>query len=248
MKKILVALMISMAFTACSFLSRGSGVDLEKKYSLNKEAAVKWEKTMINVLTSEAKISEWYGNENPLLNLRRQGKLTEKDLYFLEELGKLNANQVTDDDYEKFLDMLGIYVESLPRRFFLENTNLKDPKGLAKYMVKSSYSQIDNPSKYIKEEVAEEHEWAKIEELANKDDLSKRDVKKLRKILNAFIKRDNFFNKDVWYKKEVSNRVMELVEISKIPSKDKIELNNLNAKALYIAYSEYFSKLEKWSK
>ncbi len=251
MKKIIGAIVISLALTACSFLSKGSGVDLEKKYSLNKAAAVNWERVIPGVIASEAKISEWYGNENPIIHLRKTGSLNEKDLYFLEQLGKLNPNQVSDDDYETFLKMLDGYVASLPRRFFLANNNIKDPKGLVDYMIKASYSRIDNPSKYIREVVADSDEWEKIEKMSKKDDLSKKDVKKLRKLLNSFIKSDNFFNENVWYKQEVSNRVMELVKLNNstgAAAKDKIELNNLNAKALYVAYSEYFSKLENWDK
>ncbi len=200
MKKILGAIMISTALTACSFWSRGSGVDLTQKYSIDKAAAVNWETTIPNVIAAESKISEWYGNENPILNLRKTGKMNERDLFFLEQLAQLNPNQVTDDDFETFTKMLDGYVASLPRRFFLDTTNIKDPKGLVDYMVKSSYSQMDNPSKYIKDEVADKDEWEEIEEMSKKEDLSKKDVKKLRKLLNKFIKRDNFFNKDVWYK------------------------------------------------
>ena len=40
--------------------------------------------------------------------------------------------------------------------------------------------------------------------------------------------------------------VIELAEISKKEKLSRKELKNLNARALYEAYSDYFSNLEKW--
>lgn len=246
MKKVLLSLVLILVLTSCSSVIKKE--TLEQKYSLNKDAARNWEQTINGVIINESEIPDWFGDENPLLNLRKNGRLTERDLYFLEQLGKLQVNQIADEDYDKFLEILTRYVNGLPRRFVLLDTNIKDPKGLVTYMVKAANSKIDNPSKYIKEVVADEYEWSKIVELSQKDDLNEKDVKKLRKLLNTFIKRDNFFNASTWLNQEVSDRVIQLRELSKKEVKSKNGLNNINAKALYIAYPGFFSKLDKWSR
>jgi len=56
-----------------------------------------------------------------------------------------------------------------------------------------------------------------------------KDVKKLRKILAAFIKRSNFYNEQVWYQVEVSDRMIQLANLAKKQEKTKLELNNVNA-------------------
>lgn len=246
MKKVLLGLSLVLVLASCSSAIKKE--TLSQKYTINKEAARNWEETINGVIISESEIPDWFGEENPLLNLRKNGRLTERDLYFLEELGKLQANQITDEDYNKFLEILTRYVNGLPRRFVLEDTNIKDPKGLVDYMVKAANAKVDNPSKYIKEVVADEHEWSKIVELSKKNDLNEKDVKKLRKLLNTFIKRDNFFNPSTWLNQEISDRVLQLRELDKREVKSKNTLNNINAKALYIAYPGFFSKLDKWSR
>lgn len=113
-------------------------------------------------------------------------------------------------------------------------------------MVRQSYLRMDNPSNHIAKEVATESEWQEIVALSKQKDLSESDTKKLRKLLNKFIKRQEFFDSKSWYNVEVSPRVIEIVNISKKENETKLERNNVNAKALYIAYPEYFSKLDKW--
>lgn len=248
MKKILLGLTAILIFVSCSS-SNVKKETLVEKYSLDKNAAKNWEETISGVIIGEAEIPDWFGEENPLMNLRRHGRMSDKDLYFLEALGKTPVDQITDDDYKKFLDILTGYVNKLPRRFILDNTNIKDPKGLVDYMVKSANSQFDNPSKYIKEAVADEYEWGKIVELSKKSDLTTKDVRTLRKILNNFMKRENFFNPQVWFNQEISERVIQVRDLSKKSAqKTKIEQNNINAKAMYIAYPGFFSKLDRWNR
>lgn len=248
MKKILLGMVAILVFASCSS-TKVKKEDLIQKYSLNKAAAKNWEETITGVIVGEAKIPDWFGDENPLMNLRKNGRMTDRDLYFFESLGKMDSNQITDEDYDKFLDILTTYVSRLPRRFVLEDTNIKDPKGLVTYMVKAANSPIDNPSKYIKEVVADEHEWSKIVELSQKDDLKAKDVKALRKLLNTFMKRNDFFNAKVWFNQEISDRLIQIRDLNnENTTKTKLELNNINAKAMYIAYPGYFSKLDRWSK
>ncbi|MDO4690845.1 MAG: hypothetical protein Q4A58_06090 [Fusobacterium sp.] len=248
MKKVLLGLSLVILFSSCTGAKTNKSI-LAEKYSIDKSAAKDWERTIAEVIISEAELPDWFGEENPLMNLRKHGKLTDKDLYFLESLGKRDESQITDEEYGKFLDILTGYVNGLPRKFVLDDTNIKDPKGLVTYMVRSANSQADNPSKYIKEVVADKYEWDQIIAWSQKNDLDKKEVRKLRKLLNTFMKRDNFFNPQVWFSQEISERVVQIKDLNdKKSQKSKLELNNINAKAMYIAYSEYFSKLDRWSK
>ena len=96
--------------------------------------------------------------------------------------------------------------------------------------------------------MADKEDWDKIVAWSQKDDLNTKDVKKLRKLLASFIKKDNFFEPSVWYQVEVSDRVAILARLAKKSPKTKLELNNINAKALYIAYPEYLSKIDRWER
>lgn len=248
MKKVLLGLTAALLLASCTG-AKVKKESLVEKYSIDKAAAKNWERTISEVIISESEIPDWFGEENPLMNLRKHGKMTDKDLYFLEALGKTELSQITEEEYEKFLDILTGYVNRLPRKFILDDTNIKDPKGLVTYMVKASNSQADNPSKYIKEVVADKYEWDQIVAWSQKDDLNKKDVRKLRKLLNDFMKRNEFFNPQVWFNQEISDRVIQIRDLNNRKlEKTKLELNNINAKAMYIAYSEYFSKLDRWSK
>ena len=229
MKKLFLGLLISMLFISCSSMEKGSS--LEQKYNITKASAKEWDKTIINVIEGEALIEDWYGDENPIMYLRKTGKMSEKDFQFLLSLEKKDVTEITDDEYGKF---------------FLENENIKDPKGLVDRMVRESFVRMPNPSNHIKDVVATEDEWNKIVEYSKQTDLSEKDTKQLRKLLNKFIKRDEFFSTEVWYNREVSARMIKIANINAKENKTAIEKNNINAKALYIAYPEYFSKLEKW--
>jgi len=247
MKKILF--LLAMIFTLVSCSSTTNKKDLIQKYSLDKESAHNWETVMPNVMMAEATNPDWYGEDNPLVSLRKQGKMSEREYYFLDYLGKTPANQITDEEFDRFAKILTSFVNRTPRNFILEETNIKDPKGLVDFMVKeANSSQLDNPSKYIKEVVADKEEWAQIVALSEKADLNSKDVRKLRKLLVAFVKRENFFNEQVWLQVEVSDRVLQLAQMSRKVPKTKRELNNVNAKALYLAYPQFLSKIDRWSR
>ncbi|ATV36983.1 hypothetical protein CTM74_06140 [Fusobacterium pseudoperiodonticum] len=238
-----------MIFTLVSCSSTTNKKDLIQKYSLDKESAHNWETVMPNVMMAEATNPDWYGEDNPLVSLRKQGKMSEREYYFLDYLGKTPANQITDEEFDRFAKILTSFVNRTPRNFILEETNIKDPKGLVDFMVKeANSSQLDNPSKYIKEVVADKEEWAEIVALSEKADLNSKDVRKLRKLLAAFVKRENFFNEQVWLQVEVSDRVLQLAQMSRKVPKTKRELNNVNAKALYLAYPQFLSKIDRWSR
>ncbi|MBF1219035.1 MAG: hypothetical protein HXM16_03035 [Fusobacterium periodonticum] len=247
MKKILF--LLAMIFTLVSCSSTTNKKDLIQKYSLDKESAHNWETVMPNVMMAEATNPDWYGEDNPLVSLRKQGKMSEREYYFLDYLGKTPANQITDEEFDRFAKILTSFVNRTPRNFILEETNIKDPKGLVDFMVKeANSSQLDNPSKYIKEVVADKEEWAQIVALSEKADLNSKDVRKLRKLLVAFVKRENFFNEQVWLQVEVSDRVLQLAQMGRKVPKTKRELNNINAKALYLAYPQFLSKIDRWSR
>ena len=247
MKKILF--LLAMIFTLVSCSSTTNKKDLIQKYSLDKESAHNWETVMPNVMMAEATNPDWYGEDNPLVSLRKQGKMSEREYYFLDYLGKTPANQITDEEFDRFAKILTSFVNRTPRNFILEETNIKDPKGLVDFMVKeANSSQLDNPSKYIKEVVADKEEWAQIVALSQKSDLNSKDVRKLRKLLVAFVKRENFFNEQVWLQVEVSDRVLQLAQMARKVPKTKRELNNVNAKALYLAYPQFLSKIDRWSR
>jgi len=247
MKKILF--LLAMIFTLVSCSSTTNKKDLIQKYSLDKESAHNWETVMPNVMMAEATNPDWYGEDNPLISLRKQGKMSEREYYFLDYLGKTPANQITDEEFDRFAKILTSFVNRTPRNFILEETNIKDPKGLVDFMVKeANSSQLDNPSKYIKEVVADKEEWAQIVALSEKADLNSKDVRKLRKLLVAFVKRENFFNEQVWLQVEVSDRVLQLAQMGRKVPKTKRELNNVNAKALYLAYPQFLSKIDRWSR
>ena len=247
MKKILF--LLAMIFTLVSCSSTTNKKDLIQKYSLDKESAHNWETVMPNVMMAEATNPDWYGEDNPLISLRKQGKMSEREYYFLDYLGKTPANQITDEEFDRFAKILTSFVNRTPRNFILEETNIKDPKGLVDFMGKeANSSQLDNPSKYIKEVVADKEEWAEIVALSEKADLNSKDVRKLRKLLAAFVKRENFFNEQVWLQVEVSDRVLQLAQMGRKVPKTKRELNNVNAKALYLAYPQFLSKIDRWSR
>ncbi len=247
MKKILF--LLAMIFTLVSCSSTTNKKDLIQKYSLDKESAHNWETVMPNVMMAEATNPDWYGEDNPLVSLRKQGKMSEREYYFLDYLGKTPANQITDEEFDRFAKILTSFVNRTPRNFILEETNIKDPKGLVDFIVKeANSSQLDNPSKYIKEVVADKEEWAQIVALSEKVDLNSKDVRKLRKLLAAFVKRENFFNEQVWLQVEVSDRVLQLAQMARKVPKTKRELNNVNAKALYLAYPQFLSKIDRWSR
>ncbi|STO31850.1 Uncharacterised protein [Fusobacterium necrogenes] len=245
MKKITTGILAVVLFAACSSLEKGAS--LEEKYSITKESAKEWDKAIIKVVEGESLIEDWYGNENPIIYLRKTGKMTEKDFIFLTSLEKKDATAISDDEYSNFIDLVNKYNKKLPRKFYLADENLKNPKGLVDRMVRESFVKIDNPSTHIKNVVATQQEWEQIVAFSKQKDLSEKDTKKLRKLLNKFIKRDEFYNERAWYNREISDRVVKITNIDAKENRTSLEKNNVNAKALYIAYPEYFSTLDKWN-
>lgn len=244
MKKIVAGLFVVALLASCSSLEKGAS--LEKKYSITKESAKEWDKTIIQVVEGESLIEDWYGNENPIIYLRKTGKMSEKDFNFLTSLEKKDATTITDEEYSDFLDLVNKYNKKLPRKFYLADENLKNPKGLVDRMVRESFVKMENPSNHIKNVVATQEEWEQIVAFSQQNDLSEKDTKKLRKILNKFIKRNEFYDERAWYNREISDRVIKITNIDTKENTTSLEQNNVNAKALYIAYPEYFSTLDKW--
>lgn len=242
MKKLLF-LPILLIMVSCSSLFAPKS-DLAKKYHVDNEAVKNWDKTISEAVKSESLIEDWYGNEEPIFYLRKSGIMKEKEYSFLTSLKKKET--ITQEDTDEFNSLLKKYNKKLKREFWLKDENLKDPKGFAEKIVKEANLRMQNPSNYILNNVATGKEKALISSYAGKKDLTEKESKELRKLLNSFLKREEFFMAENWYNREISSRLIEIVEISKKDNISKLERNNINAKALYIAYPEYFSELEKW--
>lgn len=239
----LVAVLSLVFFTSCSMLSKKADVPEE---SFTREQIKNWEVTIDENLKKNAQLPEWYGEENAAFYMRKTGKMTQKDFEFLSGLSKKDADKINEDEIKQFEDIVKRYNKNLPREFYLNNENLKNPSGLVKKMVSESYLRMKNPSNHIYREVAETKEWDQIVAWSKQEDMSDKDVTKLRKLLNRFIKRSEFFDSESWYNREISGRMNNIVHIDAKESKSKRERNNVNAKALYIAYPEYFSKMDRW--
>lgn len=237
MKKLL-AVGTLLLLTACS------SVKVSEKQEITDEDIKNWPVTISKAIVDESLIPDWYGNEDPIYYLQKTGKMSEKDYDFLKTLR--TKEELTDEDREKFKDLLDGYVGGIDRSFYLQDTNIKNPKGLVDKMVSDARLRMANPSNHIQNTVATREEWAEIVAYSQKSDLDKKDVKKLRKLLNKFIKRTEFFDAQSWYGAEVSDRLMEIVTIYNKGILTKQERNNVNAKALYIAYPAYFSEMENW--
>ncbi len=136
--------------------------------------------------------------------------------------------------------------EVVLEKYKLRVENIKDPKGFVDKLVKESYLRIETPSSHIMNRVLSNKERDLMISYSKMEDLNEKQVKRLRKLLNSLMGRRAFFNENAWYNRKVSQSVIELAEISKKEKLSRKELKNLNARALYEAYSDYFSNLEKW--
>ena len=241
MKKIIVLALLT-TLIGCSSIK--NNVNIQEKYKIDNVAMKNWEQTFSTVIIGESELEDWYGAEQPIGFLAKNQKLDQKQVKFLDSLK--TKSEITEADQEEFNKILEKVVKKLPREYYLKDENLKNPTGLAQFMVTQSYLRISNPSNYIANEVATKDEWTEIVEFSKKSDLTEKEVTRFRKLLNKFIKRSEFFDSRTWYFVEVSPRTIEINNIYKKTDKTKLEKNNVNAKALYLAYSEYFSKLEKW--
>lgn len=219
--------------------------NLEEKYPIEEQDIRNWDETISYIIERESLIEDWYGGDNPIYYLRKTGKMKEKEFNFLQSLEKKNT--ITEDDRKEFNKLVKKYVKKVDRTFRLKNENIKNPKALVDRMVAESMgTRIDNPSKHILEVVASEKEKERIVAWSKQATLSDKDVKRLRKLLNKFIKREEFFHVKSWQNREMSGRLEEIIEISQRGKITKDQRNNVNAKAMYIAYEEYLSELEKW--
>lgn len=233
-----------LAVGALLLVTGCSSAKVSEKQEITDEMIKNWPATISKAVVDEALIPDWYGNEDPLYYLQKTGKMTEKDYNFLKTLP--TKEELTDEDRDKFKSLLKGYVSGIDRSFYLDDNNIKNPKGLVDKMTTDARLRMANPSNHIQNVVATPEEWDEIVAFSKKSDLDKKDVKRLRKILNKFIKRAEFFDAQSWYGAEVSDRLMEVVNIYQKGVLTKQERNNVNAKALYIAYPAYFSELENW--
>ncbi len=243
MKKLII-LPFLLFMVSCSSMFAPKA-NLEEKYPIEEQDIRNWDETISYIIERESLIEDWYGGDNPIYYLRKTGKMKEKEFNFLQSLEKKNT--ITEDDRKEFNKLVKKYVKKVDRTFRLKNENIKNPKALVDRMVAESMgTRIDNPSKHILEVVASEKEKERIVAWSKQATLSDKDVKRLRKLLNKFIKREEFFHVKSWQNREMSGRLEEIIEISQRGKITKDQRNNVNAKAMYIAYEEYLSELEKW--
>lgn len=239
-KLLIVGVMIVL--TGCSSITSKDS----NKVTYTKEEAKVWNVTLVESIKENVLMHEWYGSENPIIYLRKTRKMSEKEFRFLDDMGKKPVEEITDEDLERFTSLVAKYNKKLERKFFLERENIKDGRGFVRQMARDAKSGIDTPAKWISQNVAEKGEWDLIEKLAEKDDLTEKDLKALTKTLNKFMTRDNFFNYTYWVNVEISERVADTIRLSNITPRTALIRNNLNAKAFYVVYSDYLSQLDRW--
>lgn len=241
-KNIMRALMIlSIAlFTSCTSMW---GTPRVKEENHTVEQAREWDKTLATSIKRNAMIPEWYGEERPIIYLRKAGIMNEKEFKFLESLR--TKDPIEQEDLDKFDKLVAKYNNKIEREFWLEVENIKDGKSLAKKIVSDSRKIGNNPSKRMKE-VMDSKDWSELVALSEKSDLDEDDVDDLVDILNDVLEMDMYFSRDAWLSVEISERTADLLRLEQVQDKTNLVLNNLNAKAMYIAYSEYLSKMDRW--
>ena len=243
MKKLII-LPFLLFMVSCSSMFAPK-VNLQEKYPIEEQDMRNWDETISYIIERESLIEDWYGGDNPIYYLRKSGKMKEKEFNFLQSLEKKKT--ITEDDKKEFNKLVRKYVKKIDRTFRLKNENIKDPKALVDKMVAESIgTRIDNPSRHILEVVASEKEKEQMVAWSKQSTLSDKEVKRLRKLLNKFIKREEFFDVKSWQNREMSGRLEEIIEISERGKVTKDQRNNVNAKAMFIAYEDYLSELEKW--
>jgi len=247
MKKLFLAFLLAVSFLSFGAIFKNSD-PAELRYALTYESAKNWDKTIDDIIRKEAYIEDWYGEDGVIIYLRRSGIMKEKEFQFLMSLSKKNELEITPAEFNDFVDLVDKYRKKMPRTFSLKAENIKNPAGLAKMMVlEGSVATFSNPSSHIKL-IADPGDWAELTALSKKRDFDKKDVKQLRKILNNILKKDTLFDREAWFNKEMSARVKQLDELNSGLGVGKRERNNINAKALYVAYPEFLSRLDHWGK
>lgn len=252
MKKIL-SIFFVLIFASCSVLNTAkrtfTSVDtkfITEKYNLNKYELKHWENVIGTIVVNESDISDWYGSQNPLQYLRMTGTMTDKDLYFFRSLEQKNPLDITDNEFNEFNKIVAYYISSLAKNYTLKSENIKDPKGIVDLIVSES-KKNNTISEYIKNNIATKDEWQFIENEASKKDVSENERKELTKIFNNFIKHKDFFNEKLWIKQGINDSLLEIIKLSKRENLTELNINNINSKALFLAYPGYFSKLERWN-
>ena len=251
MKKIRIVLATMVAISAMSFGGIFNKVDVSAdfKYGLTYSDAKNWEQKITEILADEAYIEEWYGgNKNTLIyHLRANGIMKEKDFQFLMTLREKNEYDITEEEYKQFVKLVDDYRGKLPRYFHLRRENVKNPKRLVqKIYMEGESSKIETPCTRLKAVIPAD-DWAYLGELIKANDLTEKQTKKLRKILNKAIDSETLFSAEALYNCEISERTTKLVELDK-SFPDKLQRNNINAKFLQIGLAGYVSELSKWGK
>jgi len=206
-------------------------------------------KLMDEIIIEKSVLSDWYNNETPseYLLTRQIIKKDGKDKQFFESL---KTKELTQEDYDKFQKLTEKYLNKLKRKYKLKNENIKNTKGVVQKLVIGYNLTYPSLEKHLMTDVATEGEREDILELNKKteDEMTDKDRKKLRRILNKWLKRKEFFDPESMFNVEISEKTVKLVELSEKEELSSLEINNLNAKALEIAFPELISKLYRWGK
>lgn len=243
MNKILLVIMVV-------FLGACSSINIDNNnYKITTETLKEPYKVMNEILIGESILSDWYNNEEPIhyLTTRQIIKKGSEDEIFLNSLKTKN---ITDEDIENFNKLTEKYLNKLKRKYKLKDENIKDTKGLVKNLVIGYNVIYPTVAKHLMTVVATEKERSYILELNKKsdDEMTDKDRTKIRKLLNEWLERKEFFDGESVYSAEVSMDTVKLVELSKKKDLTSLELNNLNAKAMEVAFSELISSLSRWGK
>ncbi len=243
MNKILLVMMV-IFLGACSSMN----IDTSK-YKITTETLKEPYKVMDEILIRESILPDWYNNEEPVhyLTTRQIIKKDSKDEIFLNSL---KTKEITDEDIENFNKLTKKYLNKLERKYKLKDENIKDTKGLVKELVIGYNVIYPTTAKHLMTVVATEEERNYILELNKKseDEMTDKDRTKVRKLLNKWLERKEFFDGESIYSAEISKDTVKLVELSKKKNLTTLEVNNLNAKAMEIAFPELISSLSRWGK
>ncbi len=206
-------------------------------------------KLMDEILTRESILPDWYNNETPVqyLKTRQIMKPGGKEEVFLDSL---KTKEATQEDLKQFNKITQKFLSKLERKYKLKDENIKNTKGVVQKLVIGYNVSYPTLEKHLMTDVATEEERNYILELNKKseDEMTDKDRKKLRKLLNKWLKRKEFFDADSIYSAQISTATIRLVELSKKSELSSVEISNLNAKAMEIAFPELISTLGRWGK
>jgi hypothetical protein len=241
--KILVVLMV-IFLGACSSLKIDTSKNKVELTQLKEPY-----KVLDDILIRESILPDWYNNETPsaFLTSRQIIKKDGKEQAFLDGL---KTKEATPEDLKKFNKLAQNYLGKLERMYKLKDENIKNTKGVVQKLVIGYNVAYPTLEKHLMTDVATEKERKYIQELNVKteDEMTDKDRKKLRKTLNKWLKRKEFFDAESIYSAQISTETIRLVELSKKSNLTKLEVSNLNAKAMEIAFPELISTLNRWGK